>query len=109
MPISIAQLNTLAQHYGFDINEARQLIGLPVSKPNTSTSTKLATKSSKPRGKTGYNLYCADCKPRVESALKSEKGVSKLARGELVSEMSRRWKQLPDSTREMWNQRAATI
>lgn len=107
MPVSIAQLNTLAQHFGFDINEARHVIGLPVSKPNT--STKLATKSSKPRGKTGYNLYCADCKSRVESSLKFEKGVSKLGRGELVSEMSRRWKLLPDSTREMWNQRATTI
>ena len=108
MPVTIAQLNTLAQHFGFDINEARELIGLPIAKPNT-TSTKLATKSSKPRGKTGYNLYCADCKPRVETSLKSEKGVSKLGRGELVSEMSRRWKLLPDSTREMWNNRAATI
>tara|TARA_A100001011_G_scaffold228757_1_gene236892 strand:+ start:5205 stop:5558 length:354 start_codon:yes stop_codon:yes gene_type:complete len=116
MGISIAQLNMLSEHFGFDITQARQLLGLPVT---TKCAAKSSTKSGgcsqnkpcaapKKRGRTGYNLYCADAKARIETSLKSQKGVTKLARGELVSEMSKRWKQLPESTREMWNQRATT-
>ena len=112
MGISIAQLNMLSQHFGFDITEARQLVGLPVTnkspvKSGGNTSKKSDTMPKK-RGRSGYNLYCADAKQRIESSLKTQQGVTKLARGELVSEMSKRWKQLPESTRDMWNQRAST-
>ena len=111
MGISIAQLNMLSEHFGFDINEARQLVGLPVTSKSTDKSGGRPNKSDtapKKRGKSGYNLYCADAKARIESSLKTQKGVTKLARGELQSEMSLRWKQLPESTREMWNQRATS-
>ena len=111
MGISIAQLNMLSEHFGFDITEARKLLGLSVTtKTCTAKSTvsvqKKCDAQPKKRGRSGYNLYCADAKARIETELKSKKGVTKLARGELVSEMSKRWKQLPESTREMWNQRA---
>jgi len=113
MGISIAQLNMLSDHFGFDISEARQLVGLPVTSKSTVKSgggntPKKSDTTPKKRGRTGYNMYCADAKARIETSLKFQKGVAKLARGELVSEMSKRWKQLPESTREMWNQRATT-
>lgn len=125
MGISIAQLNMLSEHFGFDIHQARELLGLPVTTKslaktdavaqNKSTSAKSgagaqnkSTPAPKRGGRSGYNLYCADAKPRVEIGLKTLKGVDKLARGELQSEMSKRWNQLPESTREMWNRRAAS-
>ena len=114
MGISIAQLNMLSVHFGFDINEARKLIGLPVTtksmcnKTKESTPKKTTSTTQNKRGRSGFNLYCADSKTRIEASLKAQKGVSKLARGELVSEMSKRWKQLPESTREMWNISAMT-
>lgn len=112
MGISIAQLNMLSNHFGFDISQARALLGLPITTKTCtvakvgSTQTKCDTPPKK-RGKSGYNLYYDDAKVRVESNLKSLNGGTKLARGELVSEISKRWKQLPESTREMWNLRAA--
>tara|TARA_B100000927_G_scaffold285076_1_gene274748 strand:- start:98 stop:442 length:345 start_codon:yes stop_codon:yes gene_type:complete len=113
MPITIAQLNQLAEHFNFNITEARQLIGLPIPKtPPTSTRetkpSKSTAKSSKTKGVTGYRLYCADCKSRVQASLLSEKGVKKLGRGELLSELSKRWNLLPESTREHWNRQAAS-
>ena len=113
MGISIAQLNMLSEHFGFDIYKARELLGLPVTTKTCTIKTVVSVQKKcdappKKRGKCGYNLYCADAKARIETDLKSQKGVTKLARGELVSEMSKRWKQLPESTREMWNQRATT-
>ena len=126
MGISIAQLNMLSEHFGFDINQARELLGLPVTTKSTpaksgggvqnkSTPTKSgggvqnkSTPAPKRGGRSGYNLYCADSKSRVEIGLKTLKGVDKLVRGELQSEMSKRWGQLPESTREMWNLRASS-
>ena len=35
MGITIAQLNMLAQHFNFDINEARQLVGLATTSKST--------------------------------------------------------------------------
>lgn len=114
MGITVAQLNMLAQHFNFDINEARQLVGLATtSKSTKAASTKLIqpkAKSETPpkkRGRSGYNHWCQDVKCRVADELKQSKGCSKLARGELVSELSKRWKLLPEGTREMWNARAS--
>lgn len=102
----------LSNHFGFNINDARALIGLPVTSKICTVSKIGSTQKKcdtqpKRRAKSGYNLYYDDAKCRVESNLKSLNGGAKLARGQLVSEMSKRWKQLPESTREMWNQRAA--
>ena len=113
MGISIAQLNMLSEHFGFDINQARELLGLPVTTKSTLAKSgggvqNKSTPAPKRGGRSGYNLYCADSKSRVEIGLKTLKGVDKLVRGELQSEMSKRWGQLPESTREMWNLRAAS-
>ena len=91
----------LSAHFGFDITEARKLLGLPVTIKSCSNRT-----DSKRGGRSGYNLYCANSKERLEVTLKSQYGVAKLARGQLQSEMSTRWKKLPDATRELWNHRA---
>ena len=114
MPISIAQLNQLAEHFNFNITEARQLIGLPIPKTPTTSSKqtkppKSTAQSSRPKGVTGYRLYCDDCKSRVHASLLSEKGVKKLGRGELISELSKRWNLLSESTREQWNLRASNM
>lgn len=110
MAISIAQLNMLSAHFGFDITEARKLLGLPVTIKSCSNRTDSKSCSirtdSKRGGRSGYNLYCANSKERLEVTLKSQYGVAKLARGQLQSEMSTRWKKLPDATRELWNHRA---
>jgi len=112
MGISVAQLNMLAEHFKFDINEARQLVGLSTTTKTTkttkSTTTKVKNESApKKRGRTGYNHWCENAKCRVADELKQSKGCSKLARGELVSELSKRWKLLPEGTREMWNAKAS--
>ena len=132
MAISIAQLNILAEKFGFDINDAREAIGLPVKreratdsgskcarpptvsdvvKPKKATNKATNTVEKKPgapRGKTGYNLFMADAKGQVNSDLRNglEKG-GKLAQGAVVSEIGRRWKNLPDGTRSIWNDKAA--
>ena len=105
MPISIAQLNILAQHFNFDINEARLLIGLPHCNSRITTSSKTTTAKTK-RSPNGYNLFCSDCKLQIEVYLKTTLGVSKLPRGALMSELSKRWKLLPQSTRDQWNSKA---
>ena len=45
MPISIKQLETLAQHFRFDMDEARSVIGLPV-KSNSTVKTSSTVKGS---------------------------------------------------------------
>tara|TARA_A100001011_G_C13541224_1_gene528541 strand:- start:59 stop:289 length:231 start_codon:yes stop_codon:yes gene_type:complete len=57
-------------------------------------------------GSSGYKLYCADAKSRIEYTLKTENGGKKISRAVLQCEMSKRWEQLPESTRNMWNQQA---
>lgn len=113
MGITVAQLNMLATHFKFDINEARQLVGLSTTTTKTNKTTKVNTSkvknesAQKKRGRTGYNHWCEDAKGRVSDELKQSKGCSKLGRGELVSELSKRWKLLPQGTRDMWNTRAS--
>ena len=115
MGITIAQLNMLAEHFKFDINEARQLVGLSTTTKTTKTTKSVkvdvpkakSESAPKMRGRTGYNHWCEDVKCRVADELKQSKGCSKLGRGELVSELSKRWKLLPEGTRDMWNARAS--
>lgn len=111
MGISVAQLNMLAEHFKFDINEARQLVGLSTTTKSTTSkvNTPKVKSESAPtkRGRTGYRHWCDDTKSRISDELKQSKGCSKLARGELVSELSKRWKLLPEGTRDMWNAKAS--
>lgn len=107
MPITIAQLEILARHFRFDINEARSIIGLPnksekksydisgfVSAEKSKAKLPSNIKSSKPtstvRGPTGYNLY-------VKNA-----GISFKNAGSA-------WKNLSQSEKDSWNRRAKSI
>ena len=103
MPISIKQLETLAQHFRFDMDEARAVIGLPIKSSSTikqsstvkgSVSGKGSKKVEKPekekpkaRGPTGYNLYVR------------ESGIS-------FKNAGASWRALSDSEKAEWNARA---
>lgn len=127
MTITIGMLKILAEKYGFDIDDARETIGLPPSKrgrpPNSqrcsddkckalpSSDKKAKTQSvptsKTPRGKSGFHLYMADIKDRVTSELRSNlKKGEKLTGGAVISEASKRWRNLPECTRSIWNNKA---
>ena len=65
--------------------------------------------TSKPkRGPTGYNLYMTEVRPRVVADLQRNlKAGEKNAPGAVMSEIGKRWKNLPDSSRDIWNRKAA--
>lgn len=129
MTITIGMLNVLANKYGFDIDDARATIGLPpTSKRGRPTKTDTCSgpqcivfpsaptsdKKSKtapvktPRGKCGFHLYMADVKERIASELRSNlKKGEKLTGGAVMSEAGRRWRNLPESTRTIWNEKAS--
>ena len=103
MPISIKQLETLAQHFRFDMDEARAVIGLPLKSSSTikQSSTvkgsvcgkackiheKQKPEKPKARGPTGYNLYVR------------ESGIS-------FKNAGASWRALSDSEKAEWNARA---
>ena len=118
MTITIGMLQILADKYGFDINEAREAIGLSCGKRGRPTKSgtspepkrtegKPAKESTKPRGKSGYHLYMASVKERVANELKSNlKGGEKITERQVISEVSKRWRNLPEGTRNMWNSKS---
>ena len=63
--------------------------------------------SKTPRGKSGFHLYMADIKDRVTSELRSNlKKGEKLTGGAVISEASKRWRNLPECSRSIWNNKA---
>jgi len=140
----MAQLAILADKYGFDVNDARLTIGLPVSTrtqqmcvggqckvakppaasmmnkwssaPTTAVVGGNPVAPSKARqtatrvGKYGYNLYVNESKDRVRADLLSGLNVGKgekLGRGAVMAECGRRWRNLPECSRDLWNKQAA--
>ena len=112
MSITIRQLETLARHFHFDMDEARSVIGIQLktkraTSPKTKTTKKdndyisghvtikekptpakpKKTASTSPRGPTGYNLFVR------------EQGISFKNAGQA-------WKALTDTERQRWNQKA---
>ena len=61
-----------------------------------------------PRKTTGYSLYAAQAKDRVETNLKEDlrKG-DKVRAADLSSAVERRWNNLPQASRNIWDGRAA--
>lgn len=123
MGITIAQLEILGNKYGFSMEDARKTLGLPIGKRgpkthNTSTllpcvpsqkPSKKAEKipSEKKGTKSGYHLYMSDVSARVKADLMAQLGQGeKLGRGGVMSEVSRRWKNLPECSRTHWNSAA---
>lgn len=83
-------------------------VNLPVkkSKKEIEVSKKPTTK----RGPTGYQLYMAEVRPRVVADLQNNlKLGEKNSPGAVMSEIGKRWKNLPDSSRDLWNKKAATV
>ena len=112
MSITIRQLETLARHFHFDMDEARAVIGIELKTKRTTTpKTKMTKKdsdyisghvtikekrtpakpkktaSTSPRGPSGYNLFVR------------EQGISFKNAGQA-------WKALTDTERQRWNQKA---
>jgi len=113
MGITIAQLEILGSKYGFSMEDARRTLGLPIgrrgSKTLNITSPKPSQKpvkapSEKKGTKSGYHLYMSDVSARVKADLVAQLGQGeKLARGAVMSEVSKRWKNLPDCSHTHWN------
>lgn len=58
--------------------------------------------------KAGFNLYTADIKERIADELTTNlKKGKQLQPRVLTSELGRRWKNLPESTRNIWNTKAS--
>ena len=133
MSISITQLNKLAEHFGFNVDDARDYLGIPLSskrgrpsksmgkacvggsckvvtvEPRTTKSTKTDKPQSK-RGKTGYQLFMAENCTKITAKLKSNlKPGEKLARGTALSAVGAQWKALGDSQKKSWNTKAANM
>ena len=104
MSITIKQLETLANHFHFDMTEARQVIGIELKqrgrprspseveghhKPKTDKKPKEEKPKAekKPRGPSGYNLFVRDG------------GIS-------FKNAGAAWKALSESERENWNAKA---
>ena len=114
MSITIKQLGELAREYHFDVDEARQFLGMEAKKrgrpakkdvdsdddapkksssgANKTSSTKnsprdKAEKSASKRGPSGYNLFVKN------------QGIG-------ITEAAKQWKGLSDSAREKWNAKA---
>ena len=125
MPISIAQFNQLAEHFGFDVNDAREFLGLPTTgkrgrptKVCSGGSCKTVmvvpkekkSKSEKPtdvkRRVTGYQLFMKDNIAKITNKLKTQHG-DKLPRGAVLSAVGIEWKLLSENKRSSWNSKAA--
>ena len=133
MSITVSQLNSLADHFGFNIDVAREYLGMSQSnkrgRPSKQTgcvggsckivqvnkSTVAAkAKSDKPqatkRGKTGYQLFMNTNHEKIGSKLKAKlKPNEKLGRGAVLSAVGVEWRALSESQKGAWNSKAAKM
>ena len=117
MSITIKQLETLAAHFRFDMDEARQVIGIELKKRGRPKSP-----SSDSGGEKGHYKPKAEkeekghYKPKADKPVKEEKekkargpsGYNIFVREQGVSfrNAGGAWKALSDSERERWNAKA---
>ena len=124
MPISIKQLEMLADHFHFSMDEARQVLGIEIKKRGRSPSgTTEITGHYKPNGKA--DQVAGQYKPKAEKTVKVEKekkpvkvekekkprgpsGYNVFVREQGVSfrNAGAAWKALSDGERERWNAKA---
>ena len=72
-----------------------------VKKPKVEKPVRSASK------KNGFQLYVTEAKERVrEDIVRGLKKGDKIGRGAVLAELGRRWKSLPQSARDLWNERA---
>lgn len=124
MSITIAQLNSLADYFGFNINEARDFLAhsqLKRGRTNTSITEKVkisdkykekisvASVKANKRGPTGYHLFVKDYSPVITAKLKANlRSGEKLSPGTTLSAVGAEWRALSDRKRESWNMKAAS-
>lgn len=119
MSITIKQLETLAAHFHFDMDEARQVIGIELKKrgrPKSPSSDSGSEKGHyKPKGK-GDDLVKGSYKPKQEKPVKEERekksrgpsGYNLFVREQGISfrNAGGAWKALSDGERDHWNAKA---
>lgn len=116
MSITIKQLETLASHFHFDMNEARQVIGIELKKrgkPISHASDSGSEKGHyKPKSK-GEDVVKGHYKPKQvkeerEKKQRGPSGYNLFVREQGVSfrNAGGAWKALSDSERQHWNAKA---
>lgn len=123
MSISIKQLETLAKHFHFDMNEARDVIGIQLKKSTTAKSDKNESKLEKVnKTKNTSNqfngFYQSDAekkkpdrekkKPDGEKKQRGPSGYNLFVREQGISfkNAGASWKALSDVDRDRWNAKA---
>lgn len=122
MSITIKQLQTLASHFHFDMDEAREVIGIEVKKrgrPKSPASDSGIEKGNyKPKGKSDIitgnykppkaeKPHKAEKPPKAEKATKARgpSGYNLFVREQGISfkNAGSAWKSLSESERDRWN------
>lgn len=118
MSITIKQLETLAAHFHFDMNEAREVIGIELKKrvtPKSPSSDSGKEKGHyKPKQDKPVKEEKGHYKPKQEKPVKEEKkprgpsGYNLFVREQGISfrNAGESWKSLSDSERDRWNAKA---
>ena len=129
MPLTDQQLKILANHYMFDVTEARKLLGLDepskrgrppkvpkfpdtpgskipqilhptdLTKTNTTSRSKATKQKRRP---SGYHLFMSHYKDRIRDELE-KRGES---RSSVVSIIALKWKELPEEKKKGWLDKA---
>ena len=113
MSITIKQLETLASHFHFDMNEARQVIGIELKqrvKPKSPSSDSGSEKGHyKPKGKGEEEK--GHYKSKAKNPVKNPRGPSGYnifvrEQGVSFRNAGGAWKALSDRERDHWNAKA---
>ena len=123
MSITVAQLAKLSDYYGFDLDEAREYIGLGPAKrrgrpasdssPPKPKAEKPKPKAEKPKtekrsGTTGYLLFMKENKDRIAEQIRNETRPGEKSQN-LLSAVANNWKMLPDDVRSAYNRKALRV
>ena len=125
MSITIKQLETLASHFHFDMNEARQVLGIELKKRGRPKSPATEKGHYKPKGgevvkghykPKGDKEEKGHYKPKLDKQVKEERvkkprgpsGYNVFVREQGVSfkNAGAAWKALSDTERDGWNAKA---
>ena len=127
MSITCAKLAKLADYYGFDLDEAREYIGLPpsgkrgrpkvekskvekskVEKSKVEKSKVEKSKVEKPKTKqyiSGYQLFLKEYQPILTAKHKAKlKPGEKLNITDILNGVTYEWNALSENRQKLWNQ-----
>ena len=131
MSITCAKLAKLADYYGFDVDEAREYIGLPpsgkrgrpigsgtsqkpkvekpkVEKPKVEKPKVEKPKVEKPKTKqyiSGYQLFLKEYQPILTAKHKAKlKPGEKLNISDILNGVTSEWNALSENRQKLWNQ-----